>query len=80
MTLTDYWQLITGDWLLLTGSSRVLSDRQGDDKGAALARGAGSGDCAIVPFDDAAADGQANAGTFIFVTAVEPLKHRKYSV
>src|SRR4029453_7083549 len=50
---------------------------QADDKGGAFAEFAGGGDGAGVAVGDAAADGQANAGAFVFAAAMEALEHGK---
>ena len=52
-----------------------LVNRQADDKGGAFAELAGGGDGAGVAVGDAPADGEADAGAFVFATAVEALEH-----
>ena len=54
-----------------------LVDGQTNDEGGALAELAGGGDGAAVAVGDAAADGQADPGAFIFVAAVQALEDGK---
>ena len=52
-----------------------LMNGQADEEGGALAGFAFGGDGAAVAVGDAAADGQADAGAFVFGAAMEALEH-----
>src|SRR6185503_13571211 len=54
-----------------------MADRDGDDKTGPFSRFAGGGDNAAVAVGNATADGQADAGAFIFVAAMQALKDGK---
>ena len=54
-----------------------LSNGQADDECASFAELAGGGDGAGVAVGDAAADGKADAGAFVFAASMEALEHGK---
>src|SRR5580765_2654480 len=63
------------EWTLSCDLLLRVANRQGDDERSALAQFAFCGDDASVPVGDAATDGQADAGPFIFIPAVQALEY-----